>query len=198
VIAAAPTSAPQTVQRLWSSRSPRCSFIRAWSARALDAARTNARVMPNRYGAREVEMRGSLPALTVVLHRVGSIRCTELGPTWRDPRGAARAFEPRTRRTRALRGASATGGSAVTSGSRFSLEVVNATPERQPSELHLRSTTFEFGVSVLARSAHVNRAPSSRSRGGSAHNHRRLNGERRCTLQMDCLLTAAQPHGVHG
>ena len=110
--------------------------------------------MPKQYGARCRGMkrftRSSFVSVVLSSCRI------ELGPTRRDPHGT---FPMPHEGKSVLQGASAKGGSVVTNRDqrRVSGRAV-AAHERQPSRVMPRSTTFEFGVSVLARSAHVNRA----------------------------------------
>ena len=167
--------------------------------------------MPKAYGARNQEIQRNLRLGTSVRE---SSRI-ELGLTRRDPRSAspvgpiervrintARSSPPRDdEKETALRGASATGGSAVT---RRTPAMARVTDERQPSGVMPRSTTFELGVSVLARMAHANRAYASFTSlsanvaGAYAHNHRRDQQSRRCTLQNGLPAKSSAAHGVHG
>jgi hypothetical protein len=80
------------------------------------------------------------------------------------------------------------------------INVVRVTAERQPAGVMPWSTTFEFGVSVLARMAHVNRACAAfiSVDGAYAHNHRRDHQSRRCTLQNRLPAKSSAAHGVHG
>ena len=188
--------------------------------------------MPQSYGARRegihriaLHQRRAFPARNVILE----VCRIELGPTRRDPQGhlpppnddandangRARintrpshvdrseplGCQQRTHKT-ALQGASATGGSTVTRCARP--EAARVTAERQPSGVMPWSTTFEFGVSVLARMAHVNRACTWSVFNGRAyaHNHRREHHSnvmaRRCTLQNGLPAKSSAAHGVHG
>ena len=169
--------------------------------------------MPQLYGARyeEIQCGSRLPRLLFSARNVILDVCRiELGPTRRDPRGIS-PYE-RSERVRintalssrpqdevsALQGASATGGSAVTRRARPGMARVTA--ECLPPGVMPRSTTFEFGVGVLARLAHVNRAyaKSTFEDGAYAHNHRREHQTRRCTLQNGLPAKSSAAHGVHG
>jgi hypothetical protein len=134
----------------------------------------------------------------------------KLGPPRRDPRGTTQPSEQYERvpintvrcsrpqnEEAALQGASATGGSAVTRRAR----PARVTAERQPpGVMPRRSTTFEFGVRALARRAHVNRAYAESPCGDEAHAHnqRREDHTRRCTLQNGLPAKSSAAHGVHG
>ena len=204
-----PTWPPQTTQQNWSGRRGRGKFIKAWGGSSLSGHFSIARAMPRSYGGRNQEIQRNLRLGTSVRE---SSRI-ELGLTRRDPRSAtplgpiervrintARSSRPRGDE-KALQGASATGGSAVT---RRAPAMACVTAERQPSGVMPRSTTFEFGVSVLARMAHVNRAYATssprmaRGAGAYAHNHRRDHQSRRCTLQNGLPAKSSAAHGVHG
>lgn len=205
----APTWPPQTTQEKWSGRRGRGNFIKGWGGSSPCGHFSIARAMPKSYGARndgiQRNVRLGLPVCLVILD---SSRI-ELGLTRRDPRSlspigpnarvrinTARFLRPRDERS-ALQGASATGGSAVT---RRASEMVRVTAGRQPSGVMPRSTTFEFGVSVLARMAHANRAyaASTSVDDAYAHNHRRDHQSRRCTLQNGLPAKSSAAHGVHG
>ena len=207
----APTWPPQTTQENWSDRRCRGNFIKAWGGSSLSGYFSIARAMPKAYGARNQEIQRSV---RMGLSVRGSSR-SELGLTRRDPRSAspvgpiervrintARSSRPRDdEKKTALRGASATGGSAVT---RRTPAMARVTDERQPSGVMPRSTTFELGVSVLARMAHANRAYASFTSlsanvaSAYAHNHRRDQQSRRCTLQNGLPAKSSAAHGVHG
>jgi len=181
--------------------------------------------MPKLDGARDEEIQriGRLGFSTrnVIL----DICRIELGPTRRDPRAllpsdANEGNEPGERvrintacssrsdrryenGKSALKGASATGGSSVT---RRTCPITGArvTAERQPPGVMPRSTTFDFGVSVLARMAHANRAYATSTfevgfgDGAYAHNQRRDHQSRRCTLKNGLPAKSSAAHGVHG
>ena len=207
----APTWPPQTTQENWSDRRCRGNFIKAWGGSSLSGYFSIARAMPKVYGARN---QGIQRSVRMGLSVPGSSR-SELGLTRRDPRSAspvgpservrintAHSSRPRDdEKKTALRGASATGGSAVT---RRTPAMARVTAERQPSGVMPRSTTFELGVSVLARMAHANRAyvsftsRSANVAGAYAHNHRRDEQSRRCTLQNGLPAKSSAAHGVHG
>ena len=208
-VTTAPTWAPQSTQEYWSDRRGRGNFIKAWGGSSPCGQFSIARAMPKSYGARhggiKRSSRSSPPVRLVIL----DISRTELGLTRRDPRSAspigpnarvrintARSLRPRDEGS-ALQGASATGDSAVT---RRSPVLARVTAERQPPGVMPRSTTFEFGVRVLARLAHVNRAyaTSTSVSGAYAHNHRRDHQSRRCTLQNGLPAKSSAAHGVHG
>ena len=96
----------------------------------------------------------------------------DLGPSRRDPQGTLSSRSQRSQATHekkqnALQGASAKGSFVVT-------RRVSPTRqrERQPSSLMTRSTAFDFGVRVLAREAHANRAYAELS--AHASNHQRV------------------------
>lgn len=208
--ALAPTWPPQTTQETWSDRRVRGNFIRAWGGLSVSGHFSIARAMSRSYGARAREIQRNVRLGFSIRDNTSRI---ELGLTRRDPRSAspigpservrintARSSRPRDVRNEtraALQGASATGGSAVT---RRSPAMAHVTAERQPSGVMPRSTTFEFGVSVLARMAHANRAyvSSTPVAGAYAHNHRRDHQSRRCTLQNGLPAKSSAAHGVHG
>lgn len=144
--------------------------------------------MPKLYGARyEGIQRKSRCSVTLIVNL--DVCRIELGPSRRDPQGALSSQEEIKS---VLQSASAMGSFAVSRKRAAS----GALHERQPSGVMPRSTTFDFGVSVVTRSAHVNRAgtrlsPEDRA---PAPNHRRGHDTRRCSLQnLDCKV-----HEVHG
>ncbi len=202
----APTWPPQTTQENWSERRVRANFIKAWGGSSLSGHFSIARAMPRSYGARAQGIQRNVRLGPSVRDNTSR---TELGLTRRDPRSVspigpservrintARSSRPRDEEA-ALQGASATGGSAVT---RRAPAMAPVTAERQPSGVMPRSTTFEFGVSVLARMAHANRAYARATSvaGAYAHNHRRDHQPRRCTLQNGLPAKSSAAHGVHG
>lgn len=208
----APTWPPQTTQQNWSDRRVRANFIKAWGGSSLSGHFSIARAMPRFYGARTQGIQRILRLGFSVRDNSSRI---ELGLPRRDPRSASpscghraeracahqhRSSRPRVEATAVLQGASATGGSTVT---RRSPAMVRVTAERQPSGVMPRSTTFDFGVSVLARVAHANRACAATTllasvAGAYAHNHRRDQQSRRCTLQNGLPAKSSAAHGVHG
>ena len=205
----APTWTPQTVQQNWSVPLGRGNFIKAWGGSSPCGSR---RVMPKLNGSRHKAAGPGRAARFLApgpgSRNVDSSCRTEHGPSRRDPQGTSpnerdehvrintvRSSQPRDEGF-ALQGASATGGSAVTRRVR----TARATAERLPSGVMPRSTSFEFGVGVPARMAHVNRAyvASNFVDGAYAHNQRRDHQARRCTLQNGLPAKSSAAHGVHG
>jgi hypothetical protein len=212
VTSSAPTWPPQSAQQNWSHRRGRGNFIKAWGGSSPCGP---GRVMPKLNGARYEGIQRNPRDATAHSSTSNVIHVCriELGPTRRDPRGhslyerneqvrinTVRCSRPQDEKKSALQGASATGGSAVTRRARRADAVARVTAERQPSGVMPRSTTFEFGVSVLARMAHVNRAcaESMFMDDAYAHNHRREHQTRRCTLQNGLPAKSSAAHGVHG
>jgi hypothetical protein len=214
VTSGAPTWTPQSAQQNWSVSLGQGNFIKAWGGSSPCGAR---RVMPKLNGSRNEGIEQvrieRLLVLASSTRNVDSSCRIELGPSRRDPQGTSpnerdghvRINTVRGSRHRgadeeiALQGASATGGSAVTRRVR----TARVTAERLPSGVMPRSTSFEFGVSALARLAHVNRAyvASNFMAGAYAHNHRREHPSRcarRCTLQNGLPAKSSAAHGVHG
>jgi len=150
--------------------------------------------MPKLYGARcgenqrsQSDGRGLLPRSVIL-----NICRIELGRKRRDPLVTSSLATKKHKSV--LQGASAMGSFAVSSA-----------PERQPLELILQSTTFDFGVGVATRLAHVNRAyvrsslPDLTGEGRAyASNQRRGSISRRCILQnLDCQRRKSK-WGTHG
>ena len=202
-------ASPKT-QENWSDHRCRGNFIKAWGGSSPCGP---GRVMPKLNGARYEGIQRDPRLHSSTRNVIDSCRI-ELGPTRRDPQGqlpdqgervrinTVRSSRPQDEKNTALQGASATGGSAVTRRARPGTARVTA--ERQPLGVMPWSTTFEFGVSVVARLAHVNRActwsvdPSGSPGRAYAHNHRREHQTRRCTLQNGLPAKSSAVHGVHG
>ena len=175
------------MQEYWSKRRGQGNFMRAWGGWSGSGHFSVARAMPKSYSR------------------------IELGLTRRDPRIASpfvtgervrintvRSSRPHDEH-RALQGASATGGSTVTRRVRV-LGTARVTTGRPAAGVMPRSAAFEFGVSVLARMAHANRAYVAVTPvpDAYAHNHRRDHRPRRCTLQNGLPAKSSAAHGVHG
>lgn len=212
----APTWTPQSALENWSARRARVNFSKRWGGSSPCGL---GRVMPKlcgaRYeGARERESRVARLAFStrsVVL----DVCRKELGPTRRDPLGtlpndpyarfervrinSVRSSRPQARgRVASTAGRLRDGRLCSHTGARA--EAARVTAERQPSGVMPRRSSFEFGVSVLARMAQLNRAfaKSSFEDRASAHNQRREHQTRRCTLQNGLPAKSSAAHGVHG
>jgi hypothetical protein len=163
--------------------------------------------MPKSYGARGRGIQQGLAACRISPVNVIQYLCRiDLGPSRRDPQGTISApvssrlhqrvtplqHKPRAAeqpQREALQGASAMGGSAVSER------------EFQPSGLIPRSTAFDIGATVLARTAHANRAFTQSARhpdGPAARMPITTAGKiktRRCTLQNWTEKSVQEVHG---